>query len=98
MFSSTTTTGAVINCRAIVLATGGFQTPAIPALVSRLAASVAQLSAATYTNPSQIALGTVLVIGDGATGRQVAQELAATHQVLLSTGRARRVAPQHFGP
>jgi putative flavoprotein involved in K+ transport len=35
-----------------------------------------------------------LVVGDGATGRQIALELAATHRVLLSTGRPRRVIPE----
>ena len=35
-----------------------------------------------------------LVLGDGATGRQIALELAATHEVLLATGRSRRVSPQ----
>jgi putative flavoprotein involved in K+ transport len=36
----------------------------------------------------------VLVVGDGATGRQIAVELAATRDVLLSTGRPRRVSPE----
>jgi cation diffusion facilitator CzcD-associated flavoprotein CzcO len=38
----------------------------------------------------------VLVVGDGASGRQMARELAATHQVLLSTGRPRRVSPERI--
>jgi putative flavoprotein involved in K+ transport len=35
----------------------------------------------------------VLIVGDGATGRQIAAELAATHRVLLATGRPRKVSP-----
>ena len=35
-------------------------------------------------------------MGDGATGRQIAVELAATHEVLLATGRPRRVRPQRI--
>jgi putative flavoprotein involved in K+ transport len=35
-----------------------------------------------------------LVVGDGATGRQIAAELAATHEVLLATGRPRRVSSE----
>jgi cation diffusion facilitator CzcD-associated flavoprotein CzcO len=37
-----------------------------------------------------------LVVGDGATGRQIAVELAATREVLLATGRPRRVSPQRI--
>jgi putative flavoprotein involved in K+ transport len=35
-------------------------------------------------------------VGDGATGRQITVELAATHEVLLATGRPRRVSPQRI--
>jgi putative flavoprotein involved in K+ transport len=35
----------------------------------------------------------VLVVGDGATGRQIALELAAAHEVLIAVGRPRRVSP-----
>ena len=35
-------------------------------------------------------------MGDRATGRQIAAELAATHEVLLATGRPRRVSPQRI--
>jgi hypothetical protein len=36
------------------------------------------------------------VVGDGATGREIALELAATHQVLLATGHHRRVSPDRI--
>jgi len=35
-----------------------------------------------------------LVVGDGATGRQMAAELAGTREVLLATGRPRRVSTE----
>jgi putative flavoprotein involved in K+ transport len=38
----------------------------------------------------------VVVVGDGASGRQIARELAATHQVLLATGSPRRVSPERI--
>jgi putative flavoprotein involved in K+ transport len=55
-----------------------------------------QLTPETYKRPGQIPPGRVLVVGDGATGRQIAAELAATHEVLLATGRPRRVSPQRI--
>jgi putative flavoprotein involved in K+ transport len=38
----------------------------------------------------------VLVVGDGATGRQIALELTANHEVLLAAGRPRRVSPDRI--
>jgi putative flavoprotein involved in K+ transport len=92
LFKATTTTGETLTARSVVLATGAFQQPAIPPLAERLAPEVTQLTAEAYRNPRQVPAGTVLVVGDGATGRQIARELSATHRVLLATGRPRRVS------
>ncbi|MDQ6705318.1 MAG: hypothetical protein M3Z85_05055, partial [Acidobacteriota bacterium] len=53
-------------------------------------------SGATYRRPEQLPSGRVLVVGDGATGRQLAAELAATHEVWLSAGGLRLIVPQRF--
>jgi putative flavoprotein involved in K+ transport len=95
-FRATLSDGSCIEARAVVLATGAFQTPTIPAIAASFAPGVAQLSAASYRNPSDVPTGTVLVVGDGATGRQIARELAPTHDVLLATGRPRRPTPAHI--
>jgi putative flavoprotein involved in K+ transport len=92
-FRVTTSEDFAIESRAVVIATGAFQTPNIPAISTAFSGNVHQLSANAYLRPSSLPPGTVLVVGDGATGREIALELAATHKVLLSTGRARRVAP-----
>jgi putative flavoprotein involved in K+ transport len=92
-FRVTTSEGVSIESRAVVIATGAFQTPNIPAISTAFSGDVHQLSAKDYHRPSSVPAGTVLVVGDGATGREIALELAATHKVLLSTGRARRVTP-----
>jgi cation diffusion facilitator CzcD-associated flavoprotein CzcO len=55
---------------------------------------VLQLTAERYKNPSQVPPGRVLVVGDGATGWQLAVELMATHEVVLATGRPRRASPE----
>ena len=93
IFLATTTDGRVLAARAVVLASGAFQEPSVPAIARQLAEDVAQLTPESYRNPAQTPTGTVLVVGDGATGRQIARELSATHRVLLSTGRPRRVSP-----
>jgi putative flavoprotein involved in K+ transport len=95
-FRARTDAGEIIDARAVVLATGAFQRPAIPAVSRRLAPDVLQLIPESYKRTGQIPPGRVLVVGDGATGRQIAVELAATHEVLLATGRPRRVSPQRI--
>jgi putative flavoprotein involved in K+ transport len=93
-FRAMTTGNIGIEARAVVIASGAFQVPKIPALSAGFSPEVCQLTAASYRNPSQVPAGTVLVAGDGATGRQIALELATTHKVLLATGRSRRVTPE----
>jgi putative flavoprotein involved in K+ transport len=95
-FRARTDAGEIIDARAVVLATGAFQRPAIPAIARRLSPEVPQLTPETYKRPGQLPSGRVLVVGDGATGRQIASELAATHEVLLATGRPRRVSPERI--
>ena len=90
-FRATTEAGESIDSRAVVLATGAFQRPAIPPISKGLSEEVAQLAPEDYRTPGQIAAGRVLVVGDGATGRQIALELTANHEVLLAAGRPRRV-------
>jgi putative flavoprotein involved in K+ transport len=92
-FRAALTDGSVVEARAVVLASGAFQTPSIPAVAAGFAPAVAQLSAASYRHPAGVPAGTVLVVGDGATGRHIARELAPTHRVLLATGRPRRPTP-----
>ena len=92
-FRAMTEAGEPIDCRAVVLATGAFQRPAVPSIAKRLSAEVIQLSPENYKAPAQLPPGRVLVVGDGATGRQIALELAAAHEVLIAVGRPRRVSP-----
>ena len=95
-FRATTEAGEPIDSRAVVLATGAFQRPAIPPISERLSSEVAQLAPEDYESPSQLAPGKVLVVGDGATGRQIALELTTYHEVLLAAGRPRRVSPDRI--
>lgn len=95
-FRARTDAGEIIDARAVVLATGAFQRPAIPAISRGLSPDVLQLTTEDYKRPAQVPSGRVLVVGDGATGRQIAVELAATREVLLATGRPRRVSPKRI--
>ncbi|HEX7080330.1 MAG TPA: NAD(P)/FAD-dependent oxidoreductase [Gammaproteobacteria bacterium] len=88
--------GSVISSRAVVVAIGTFQRPRVPGFASRLAPHVLQLDAASYRNPAQIRGRRVLIVGDGATGRQIALELAPHYSVILATGRRRNFGFQRL--
>jgi putative flavoprotein involved in K+ transport len=78
----------------LVVATGPFQTPYVPKLAEKLAATVFQTHAVGYHRPGDVAHGTVLVVGGGNTGFQIAKELSATHKVVLAIGSRQRPLPQ----
>ncbi len=88
--------GKELKAASVIVATGPFQKPIVPKFADQLSREVAQFSGATYRRPEQLPSGRVLVVGDGATGRQLAAELAATHEVWLSAGGLRLIVPQRF--
>jgi putative flavoprotein involved in K+ transport len=75
-----------LEAAAVIVATGAYQQPYVPPIASGLDASVTQLHSASYRNPEQISEGRVLVVGAANSGAQIAEDLAATHQVHLSQG------------
>lgn len=95
-FEGETDQGDVVQARAVVVATGAFQQPIVPESAERLDSSVRQFTPLDYQRPAQVPEGTVVIVGDGATGRQIARELAETHRVLLATGRKRNIYPQRI--
>ncbi len=95
-YRATTQDGSVIEARAVVLATGAFQTPALPRMSGQLSPEVQQFTAQNYKHARQIPPGTVLVVGDGAAGRDIARDLQGRHIVILATGHARRRLPERI--
>ena len=74
----------------VVVATGPFQQPHIPAFASELDPQIVQFHSTAYRNPDQLQDGGVLVVGAGNSGAEIALELAATRRTYLSerdTGR-----------
>ena len=86
-----------IHARNVVIATGPYQQPAVPDAAARLG-TVCQISASGYRNPDQLPPGGVLVVGAGASGCQIAEELVdAGRRVFLSVGPHRRVPRRYRG-
>ncbi len=80
------TSGGVIEAAQVVAATGPFQRPVFPRIVPE-SAGLVQMHSADYRNPGQLPAGAVLVVGAGASGAQIAEELLeAGRRVYISVG------------
>ncbi|KXO75873.1 FAD-dependent oxidoreductase [Brucella anthropi] len=78
----------------VIAATGPFQVPVTPRIVPETA-GVVQMHSVAYKNPDQLPDGAVLVVGAGASGGQIAEELVDTgRKVYLSLGR--HIRPPRF--
>ena len=86
--------GRAIVADQVVVATGPFQVPYVPTVAEKLDGSVFQTHAVGYRRPEEVPAGTVLVVGGGNTGFQIAKELSATHTVVLSVGARQKPLPQ----
>src|SRR5215510_7625446 len=86
-----------IEAANVVVATGPYQRPITPTLLSNNA-TVFQVHASRYRRPEQLPPGAVLVIGSGASGVQIAEELLRSgRQLYLSVGRHRRMPRRYRG-
>jgi putative flavoprotein involved in K+ transport len=88
--------GRAICADAVVVATGPFHTPIVPAIAGGLAADVFQTHSAGYRRPAGLPEGRVLVVGGGNTGFQIAQELAGGCEAHLAIGSRQTPLPQRL--
>ena len=90
------TTQGAFEARNVVIATGSFQQPKLPAFSARLPEEIKQLHSGDYRNPGQLPAGAVLVVGSAQSGCQIAEELYQSgRKVYLCTGSAGR-APRRY--
>ena len=68
----------------VVVATGVMQTPYVPSFAPELDPRITQLHSNDYRNPSQLQEGPVLVVGASHSGADIAYEVAAEHETILS--------------
>ncbi|MFN5107536.1 MAG: NAD(P)-binding domain-containing protein [Bradyrhizobium sp.] len=89
--------GGSIAARSVVVATGPYQRPLRPALLDDHP-GLFQVHASSYKNPPQLPDGAVLVVGAGASGAQITEELMrAGRRVFLSVGRHNRLPRRYRG-
>lgn len=82
----------------VVLATGAFNLPTVPALAHDLPPRLAGVTARDYRRPSQLPDGGVLVVGASATGIQIAEEIHLSGRpVTLAVGEHVRLPRVYRG-
>jgi putative flavoprotein involved in K+ transport len=86
--------GRTVEARQVVVATGPFQTPHVPDFASELAPGVFQTHSQGYRAASDVPEGSVVVVGGGNTGYQIASELSSTHNVYLAVRGRQKPLPQ----
>ena len=80
------TSHGILEAQRVVVATGPFQSPAIPP-IAKSYDDIFQIHSSEYKNPQQLPEGNVLVVGAGSSGVQISDELQrAGRQVYLSVG------------
>lgn len=85
-----------VSTRNVVAATGPFAEPRFPSFAGRVRVTGESLHSDSYTHPTQLPDGSVLIVGAGNTGRQLARELAGSHQVTLAVGALQRELRQRL--
>lgn len=92
------TTRGTVHADDVVVATGSFHVPRLPAIASQLPTRLTQLHSHTYRNEPSLPPGGVLVVGSGQSGCQIAEELEeAGRRIFVSVGSAGRVPRRYRG-
>ena len=82
----------------VVIATGPYQAPALPPTRAAGAVDLFHVHSSRYRNPVALPPGATLVVGSGASGCQIVEDLLeAGRTVYLSVGRHRRVPRRYRG-
>jgi putative flavoprotein involved in K+ transport len=87
---------ARITADQVVLATGPFQEPRVPAIAERLGPEVVQMHSTAYRRSSDLPTGRTLVVGGGNTGYQIAHELATSRETHIAIGTRQAALPQRL--
>jgi putative flavoprotein involved in K+ transport len=81
------TTNGEWSAKTVVIASGPYHRPDVPALAAAIPSTVRCVAAADYRNPDQLDEGGVLVIGAASTGVQLAEEIHRSGRpVTLAVG------------
>lgn len=86
----------ILTVSNIVVATGPYQKPIVPDVLKAAVGNCFQLHSSAYRNPQQLPPGAVLIIGSGASGCQIAEELAGSGRLTYLASGAHRPVPRRY--
>jgi putative flavoprotein involved in K+ transport len=92
-FIVSATDGTRIEARQVVVASGPFREPSVPAFASQLDPSIRQLHSHEYRNPTQLKDGPVLVVGLSHSGGDIAFETSNAGFHTILAGRSHGEMP-----
>lgn len=78
--------GPAIDAARVVVATGPFTAPRIPAFAAELSPAIVQVHSVAYRNPTQLQAGRVLVVGAGNSGAEIALEAVESGRSTVLAG------------
>jgi len=78
---------ATFTARNVIVASGPYQLPYTPSFANQLDPKIFQIHSSAYFNPNQIPSKSVLVVGAGNSGAEIALELAKTGKQIWLSGR-----------
>ena len=88
----------LLSARAVVLATGACNLPAIPGIAGAVLPPITTLTPLSYRDPGQLPDGGILVVGASATGVQLADEIHRSGRpVTLAVGEHVRLPRTYRG-
>lgn len=93
-FLVSTTSGRILADR-VVVATGANRVPKVPAFAAELDPAIVQMHSSEYRNPGQLRPGSVLVVGVGNSGAEIALELSGTRRTVLAGHEAGQIPVRH---
>ncbi len=92
------TSAGTVRAENVVIATGFFQIPRLPACATAITSDIAQVHSDAYRHPDSLPDGAVLVVGSAMSGCQIAEELYLRGRtVYLSTGTTGRLPRRYRG-
>ena len=92
------TEAGIYQAKNVVIATGSFQKPKIPAYSADIPKNIFQLHSGHYRNPEGLPDGAVLIVGSGQSGMQIGEELYQSGRtVYIAAGFTPRVPRRYRG-
>ena len=91
----------VLESENLVIATGNYAIPKIPAFAHELNKSIRQIHSSCYKSPYDLPEGNILVVGAGTSGFQIAMDLLHEKRRIFISGKPTAQIPdfilKHFG-